>query len=80
MISKGIVVSTVRLLLLAKNNHAYHVAQVIPTLKQAQMFEVLAKAGRNYASKPEDPHEGQIYLALRILRLASHCRVSVMQL
>lgn len=40
------------------------------------MFELMAKAGQDYASKPDDPHETQIYLALRILRLASQCRVS----
>ncbi|KAF7776389.1 hypothetical protein Agabi119p4_4782 [Agaricus bisporus var. burnettii] len=50
------------------------VPAIIPTLKQAQMFEVLAKAGQDYARKPDDPHEEQIYLALRIMKLASQCR------
>lgn len=51
--------------------------QTIPTLKQAQMFEVLAKAGQEYTNKPDDPHERQKYLALRILKLAAQCRVSL---
>ncbi|KAF9449918.1 AAA-domain-containing protein [Macrolepiota fuliginosa MF-IS2] len=57
VISKGIVASTV----------------TIPTLKQAQMFEVLIKAGQEYTST-DDPHEKQKYMALRILKLAALCR------
>ncbi|KXN87866.1 hypothetical protein AN958_07875 [Leucoagaricus sp. SymC.cos] len=46
----------------------------IPSLKQAQLFEVVAKASDERASKPEDAHEKQKYLALRILKLAAQCR------
>ncbi|KAJ3564356.1 hypothetical protein NP233_g8351 [Leucocoprinus birnbaumii] len=46
----------------------------IPTLKQAQMFEVVTKAGDDHTCKTEDPHEKQKYLGLRVLKLATQCR------